>query len=246
MAAYGIFARYYNRLMGDVDYRRIAEYFHKLIDNRIEEHKLLLDLACGTGSLSMELARMGYEVIGVDSSPDMLAIASQKSREAGLDILYLCQPMEELDLYGTVDVAVCTLDSINHITDIDVLQTVFDRVALFLDPKGVFMFDANTPYKHRVILGDNSYVLEEDGVFCAWQNHMGEDLTVEIALDFFEQNKNGTYNRESESFSERAYPRELLFEMLQKSGFKNIEVYGENSFTEPPEDCQRYVFSARR
>lgn len=130
---YHAFAAYYDRLMEQVDYRRRAQYFDSVIRQHLSvaEKPILLDLACGTGSLSVELSRLGYDVIGVDGSADMLSEAASKG--AG-EILWLCQDFSSLDLYGTVDAAVCALDSLNHITDETALEAAIGRVALFTAP----------------------------------------------------------------------------------------------------------------
>jgi SAM-dependent methyltransferase len=245
MAGYGNFARYYNLLTGDVDYRKMAAHIHGLLTTAIGEHRLLLDLACGTGNLSIGLSSLGYDVIGVDASPEMLSVAAQRSTALGLDILFLCQAMEELDLYGTVDAVVCTLDSLNHILDEQTLKRVFERVALFLNPDGLFIFDVNTPYKHGHILGDNCYVREEDNVYCVWQNHLRGDMRVEMDLDFFEKQANGQYLRVTEHLVERAYPRERLEEWLFQSGLCVLSVSDGYSARAPLKDCQRYLFVAQ-
>ena len=183
--AYQAFASYYDRLIGnEVDYRARARYFDALIRRYADtpEQNLLLDLACGTGSLSVELSAIGYDVIGVDASAEMLAEAAAKGRGK---ILFLCQAFDTLDLYGTVGAVVCALDSLNHITDAAALEAAFARVALFTAPGGVFVFDVNTPYKHREILADNTFVYDLGDLFCVWQNTTDASLQTEIALDFF-------------------------------------------------------------
>jgi 2-polyprenyl-3-methyl-5-hydroxy-6-metoxy-1,4-benzoquinol methylase len=141
MAGYAEFAAYYDQLTANVDYRRRASYFHNLIktyQSPKSSGNLLLDLACGTGSLSVELSRLGYDVIGVDASPEMLSQAMAKNSGQDRQILYLCQEMPQLDLYGTIDVAVCALDSLNHLTELRDLRRTIERVSLFLNPEGCF------------------------------------------------------------------------------------------------------------
>ena len=154
MAGYqSAFDRYYDALTADVDYRAHGAYLKRLAERHGGRFRLVLDLACGTGSLAVELARLGAEVIAVDGSGEMLAQAMNKSAGLTPPVLYLCQGMEELDLYGTVDTTLCTLDSLNHLPDREALRRVFHRVWLFTEPGGLFLFDMNTPYKHREVLG---------------------------------------------------------------------------------------------
>jgi len=241
--SYGVFARYYDALTENVDYPAKARF----ISNVLNQHKpgctLVVDLACGTGTLSLELAALGFDMIAVDGSYDMLSVASMKPNPG---IMYLCQQMDELDLYGTVDAMICTLDSVNHITDENTLREVFRRVALFLEPDGVFLFDANTVHKHRSVLGDNVFVYDRDEVYCVWQNHLSEDDSVRIELDFFEPDEEGGYTRSSESFIERAYTHRQLCDMLDSAGLAIVKEYDDYTDAQPSEDSQRIVYVCRR
>ena len=244
--AYNDFAFVYDTLMGDVDYPKRSRYILKLFKKFGSVPTLLLDVACGTGNFSMEFAKMGIEVIGTDMSEDMLSIAREKSQEAGLDILYLCQKAEELDLYGTVDGAICCMDSINHITDKKVLTEAFKKISLFLEKDKLFIFDVNTPYKHKEILGDNTFVFEEDGVFCVWQNEYDKKrCETAIKLDFFCESEKG-YTRSHEEFLEKAYNETELTKMLKSAGFKVEAVFGDMTFKEPKEQDDRMFFVCRK
>lgn len=244
----GAFARHYDALTTNVDYRRRAAYFDTLVRRHGGRGEgLLLDLACGTGSLSLELAKLGYDVIGADASADMLSAAQQKAAEAERSILFLHQAMTELDLFGTVDITVCALDSINHLPDEAALAAVFDRVALFTAPGGLFLFDVNTAYKHRVLLGDNAYIYEPEGLYCAWQNRwQPEHDRVAITLDFFEMRPDGSYVRSSERFAERIFSDRALRGQLVRSGFELLAVYGDDGDRPLVENTQRAVYAARR
>ncbi|MDE6777239.1 MAG: class I SAM-dependent methyltransferase, partial [Oscillospiraceae bacterium] len=148
--SYTNFAEFYDSLTRNVNYAKRAERLHYLIQEYIQtdtDGKLLLDLACGSGSLSEELAKLGYDVIGVDNSPAMLNQAMQKKFASNLPIQYLCQDMRELDMFGTMDITVCMLDSLNHLDSLEEIQKVFQKVSLFAQPKGLFIFDMNTLYK---------------------------------------------------------------------------------------------------
>ena len=244
MPSYQAFAAFYDELMEEARYSERCGYLLKLLERHGHPAGLTLDLACGTGSLTIELAKRGVDVYGADGSVDMLSEAMQKSMEEGLQILFLNQRMEELDLYGTIDTCFCTLDSLNHITDIEALRRAIDRVGLFMNPDGLFVFDVNTVYKHREVLGNNAFILENDRVFCAWQNTLTDNNTVAIDLDFFEED-NGVYNRYSESFCERAYTDGELSMLLEEAGFAVEAVYGDMTFEPPAPDEQRSVYVAR-
>lgn len=239
MSGYGCFAAYYDRLTSDIDYKARAKYFHRIIQRYLPSANIVVDLACGTGSLSIELEQFGYDLIAIEGSRDMLSIAVSKMN-AG-HILYLCQDMREIDLYGTVDVVICALDSLNHFIDLGDLQKVFERVSLFLDPNGLFIFDVNTLYKHEKILAENSFIIEDKDLFCAWQNSACVDHIVDIKLDFFlKSGKN--YTRQTEIFSERAYTKEELQTVITNAGLKVLQVFHEDSFEKPRADSQRLIY----
>lgn len=176
MGGYADFAAFYDRLTDDVGYPQRADYIAELLMEHGMKKGIVLDLACGTGSLTLELSKRGYEMIGVDASPDMLCAAQEKCAQAGAEVLFLCQPMEALDLYGTVNAAVCTLDSLNHITDPDTLREVLRRVSLFLEPGGLFVFDVNTPYKHREVLGNHTLCMIWRGFTAFGRMHIAQKI----------------------------------------------------------------------
>lgn len=243
--AYEVFADFYDKLTGNVGYSERAEYILSVFDKLGHEAGLTLDLACGTGSLTLELKKKGVDVYGIDGSPDMLSVALQKASEAGEQILYLCQRMQSIDLYGTIDTCICTLDSINHMTNPADVQKTFDRVSLFMNKGGVFLFDVNTVYKHRQVLADNVFVFDTDEVYCVWQNTPAEDNIVKISLDFFIP-EGENYYRITEEFSERAYTVQELEAMLAKAGFKVECVFGDMTLSSPKEDEQRLIVAVRK
>ena len=239
--SYDLFAEYYDELMSEVDYPARARYIDGLIRQYKPDAHLLVDLACGTGSMTAEFAATGYDVIGVDFSENMLSKAREKSDG---NILYLCQSMQELDMYGTIDAFVCTLDSLNHIEDREQLLLALSRVSLFLEPDGVFVFDMNTPYKHEHILADNAFVYETEDVFCVWQNEYLGNGRVDIALDFFGLQPDGSYLRESEYFAEKAYSLEETKRMLDEAGLQLLAVYDDMTYDQPKPDSERLIFVA--
>ena len=247
MSGYGDFAYYYDVLTENVDYESRCDYiFNLLADNGVGKG-ILLDLACGTGSLSMLLGEKGYEVIGVDASEEMLSVAQEKRYESEADVIFLCQKMEELDLFGTINAAVCTLDSINHVTDEEKVREIIRRVSLFMEDKGIFIFDVNTPYKHRAVLGNNTFVYDMDEVYCVWQNETDENMLTTVSLDIFERDEEeDTYYKYSEQFQERGYELSFLEELLKENKFEIIGIYEEMTNDPVKDNTERAVFVARK
>ncbi len=243
---YNDFAYSYDALMSDVDYQKRTEYLCSLFNRFDRMPSLMLDLACGTGEFSNRFAKAGASVIGVDISYDMLSIAREKSAEQGNDVLYLCQDAAELDLYGTIDGAICCLDSLNHITDYERFCKAIGRVSLFLEKDRLFIFDLNTEYKHREILGNNTFVIDTDEVYCVWQNEYNkENNIVDINLDFFTPDGDG-YFRTGESFCERAYTNEQIQNALEKAGLKIEAIFDDMSENAPSENSERVVYVTRK
>ena len=246
MSLYKDFASVYDILMSDADYSGRTEYLCRLFDKFDRMPTLMLDLACGTGEFSNRFAKKGVQVIGVDISEDMLCVAKEKSAEKGNDILYLCQAAEELDLYGTVDGAVCCLDSLNHITAYEDFCRAIAKVSLFLEPERLFIFDVNTEYKHREILGNNTFVVEQDNVFCVWQNSFySQENITDISLDFFVKEQEN-YKRFSEDFSERAYTCKEIEQAIKSAGLKTEAVYADMSENSPLENTDRVIYVTRK
>lgn len=244
-AGYGTFSAFYDALTENVDYAGWASYLLGLFEKHGKKPQLLLDLACGTGALSEQMLSLGVDVIGVDGSADMLGEAGEKAAAFGDRWMLLCQDMRCLDLFGTVDGAVCMLDSINHLTQTADVREVFRRLGLFIEKDGLFIFDVNTPYKHEKVLGDTAFTYEEDGFFCAWQNHyLPRTKEVDIELNFFVEEADG-YTRYTEYIRERAYTEKTLRRLLNETGFEVLAVYGERTTDLPKADEQRVVFVAR-
>lgn len=180
---YDLLAPIYDRVNEEIDYSAWADFLEKIIKREYKTPPaLVLDLACGTGKMTLELARRGYDMTGVDYSPEMLDRARSSAEREGLDVLWLCQNMCEFELYGTVDFAVCCLDSINHLTRPKELDKCLSLVHNYLIPDGIFVFDVNGRYKFENIYADNAYVLDEDGAMCVWQNYYDEKKKI---CDFY-------------------------------------------------------------
>lgn len=247
MSNYNNFSHFYDYLTTDVNYKKRSKYIISLFEKFKGKPTLILDLACGTGGFSTEFAKSGIDVIGVDKSEGMLSVAEEKNESLKNKVLYLCQSAEELDLFGTVDGAVCCLDSINHIINSDTLLEAFKKVSLFLENECLFIFDVNTLYKHKEILGNNSYKIRKKGVTCVWTNkYNDEDKTVEIELCF--SYKTSLLKKEyvTERFLEKAYTDEELKEMLKKAGFSVLALYGEMTEEAPKPDSQRNIYVCKK
>lgn len=240
---YESFAAFYDKLTENIDYGEIAAYYDGLNRKFDGKKGILLDLACGTGSLSVLFSQLGYDVIGTDISPEMLSIAAGKPHEG---IEYLCQDMTRLDMFGTIDVTVCSLDSINHLPDEAAVQETFNRVSLFSNPGALFLFDVNTLYKHEKILADSTFVYDTDEVYCVWQNEYAGGGRTEIYLDFFACNEDGSYERYCDEFSETAYSEGKIREMLEKAGLEALACYEYLTDNEPSERSEKLTFIARK
>lgn len=244
MSGYNAFSEFYDELTNNINYKECADYICTLLKHYgVFEGSCILDLACGTAKLTTELSKAGYDMIGVDSSEEMLIQARNNLFNNKQDALLICQDMLKLDLFGTVDAAVCTLDSLNHLPNSESVKKAIANVGLFMNPNGVFIFDVNTLYKHHEILSNNTFVYDCDNVYCVWQNNLHED-TVDISLDIFEFDGEA-YNRYSEDFSETAYPLESYIEWLKAADFSEIKIYNELTTDNTDDKTQRAVFVAR-
>lgn len=220
-SGYGDFAEAYDALTFNVPYDEIAEYYNEILCS-LTKGKRLLDMGCGTGNLTVRMAKLGFDVIGQDASTEMLTIASAKSS----GIRWICQDMAQTELAVPVDVIISTLDSVNHLESAEEMERCFRAAAKNLDKGGIFAFDVNTVFKHREILGSNTFVYDVDGVYCVWQNEFDpQDNGVNIELDLFFENDEGVYVRGYESFREVAVSEEELQCMLERSGFQIVEIW---------------------
>ena len=245
-SSYSSFAGVYDLLTFNASYDVMAARLCDILRSHGIEGGLVLDLGCGTGTLTYMLSERGYDMLGVDSSPDMLTLAQCKEC-LGARPLFLCQSMEELDLYGTVRAAVSTLDCFNHLPGADALDRAFSRLRLFVEPGGLLVFDVNTQYKHKSILANETYIYDLDDVYCVWQNATdGDSLVTDISLEVFQRCGDSTYTRFSESFSERAFSDECITGMLAKHGFSVLS--RENAYTgiALSEHSQRALYTAVR
>lgn len=245
---YDAIARVYDKLNEDIDYKSWADFIEKCFDRQLQKRpEIVLDLACGTGRMTRELSRRGYDMIGVDGSADML---SEATAYGGEGILYLCQDMRELELYGTVGAAVCCLDSVNYLLEEEDLRRVFSLTHNYLDPDGLFIFDVNTPKKFRTVYSDNAYILEDEdengAIFCGWQNEFDEESGIcDFYLTLFEEDEDGAYIRSDEHQRERCYSMEQLKDALEGAGMELIGVYSDFEFKAAEDTDERWYVVAR-
>ena len=240
--SYGIFSEFYDRFMSSADYEKRADYILSLFNKFDRMPTLMLDVGCGTGTFTKIFTDRSIDVIGADPSEDMLNIAREKCPDA----LFLCQAGNELDLYGTVDGAVSCMDSLNHITDYTELLETFRKVSLFLEKDRLFIFDLNSEYKHRELLGDNAYTFEDDDVFCAWQNYTDENLLTEEYLDFFKKSEGGKYARYTDYITEKCYNVKEIEKIARDSDFEVLAIYDDLSYNKPEITSDRLYFVLRK
>ena len=235
---YGDFAVLYEKLQ-DIDYEAYADYVEKIFEKENIKPELVLDLACGTGTLTSILAKRGYDMIGIDMSFEMLDIAREKMYDESLDILYLNQDMTEFELYGTVDAIICSLDGVNYLTEKGDLLKTLKLVKNYLNPGGIMVFDINSEYKLSTVLGNNTYVTEEKDIFYVWQNEYDEKKKIcYFNLDFFEK-QGDKYIRYTEEQAERAYSETEIRETAKEAGLEVAGFYGGFSFDAPTETTER-------
>ncbi len=243
---YTAFAKHYDILMSDVKYQEIAEKINNIVNEYFPEADFLIDLACGTGSLSEELTLLGFNVLGVDISEEMLSIAEEKKINSRLSMQYVFGDMTSFSLQESrADVIVCMMDSLNHLESFEEIKKTFQNVYNNLTDGGLFIFDMNTPHKHRDILSDNAFIFEEDSVYCVWQNeYNSEDSRVDIFLDIFERLDDNNYKRYHEEFSEISCESYAVKEFAKGTGFEYLESFDDFSDNKANDNSERilYVF----
>ncbi len=245
MGAYEALAISYDRLTNDVDYRQTVAFYKQILAREGCKPRTAVDLACGTGSVALLLARDGLQVTGVDMSEEMLTVACQKAQELDTPPVFVCQPLQELRLPRAVDLAVCALDSLDYITNPRDCQEAIRRVYKVLNPGGIFIFDVNTPEKLRAMDGQ-VFLDEDDDVYCVWRGEFDEETNIcSYGMDLF-QRDGGAWYRSFEEHREYAYSQEQLVGYLKDAGFTGIRVYGDRRFKAPQPGEQRIYISARK
>ena len=243
MEAYSSFAQVYDTFMDNIPYDEWCKYVVELLKKYNINDGLVLELGCGTGSVTRRIKRAGYDMIGIDNSEEMLSLAKAKGSEG---ILYLLQDMTEFELYGTVNAVISICDSINYITEEDELLKVFKLVNNYLEKDGIFVFDMNTEYKYRELMGDNTIAENrEEGSFI-WENTFYEDESInEYNLTLYIKDKDNRYNRFEEVHYQKAYTVEKVKELLQKAGMEYITSYDAFTYDEPNECSERVYIIAK-
>lgn len=245
MDAYHALAVSYDRLTNDVNYRQTVDFYKEILAREGCRPRTAVDLACGTGSVALLLAGEGMKVIGVDLSPEMLCVASQKAQALENPPLFVCQDLSRLWLPRGVDLAVCALDSLDYITDPAACEEAIKRVYRVLNPGGIFIFDVNTPEKLRAMDGQ-VFLDEDDDVYCVWRGSFDEETNIcSYGMDLF-QRRGELWERAFEEHCEYAYSEQQLRSYLKSAGFTGIQVYADRLFEAPRPGEQRIYFSARK
>ena len=252
MDAYTSFAAVYDTFMDNIPYEEWKSYLKELLKEYGVQDGLVLDLGCGTGTMTELLAADGYDMIGVDNSEEMLEIAREKQIKSGHEILYLLQDMREFELYGTVGAVFSICDSLNYITEPEELKQVFRWVNNYLDPGGIFIFDFNTEYKYREVLGDQTIAEAREDCSFIWDNYYYEEerineyeLNLFIREDAESETEGDLYRRFRETHFQRAYTLEEITRIVEESGLQFVTAY--EAFTkEPPSKNSERIYVIAR
>lgn len=248
MEAYTSFARVYDTFMDNVPYEEWADYLQDMLKEYGISEGLLLDLGCGTGSMTEALAKRGYDMIGVDNAEEMLEIAMEKKEKSGHDILYLLQDMREFELYGTVRGIISACDSVNYITEEEELTEVFGLVNNYLDPEGIFIFDFNTEYKYRELLGEQTIAEDREACSFIWDNYYYEEEKMneyELTLFIKEDKEPGLYRKYKEMHLQKAYTLDEIKILIEKSGLKYVTAYDAYTKNAPGDTSERICVVAK-
>ena len=237
---YNSFSLVYDDFAYDIDYNKFAGYYEKIFEKFNIRPNLILDICCGTGTLTTIMSQK-YDMIGIDFSCEMLDIAQKKNVDG--KILYLCQPMDNFELYGTVDACYSSLDSINYILEEKNLIKHFKLVHNYLNPDGIYIFDISTVHKFKTILSDNTFTDESENAFFVWQNDYDENEKINsMYLDVFLKKDDDTYERISETHYEKGYNVSYIKTIVKKCGFEVLGVFDEFTLSSYKKDSERIFF----
>ena len=245
MDAYHNLAQSYDSLTLDVDYDGVVAFYQTILSREGAVPRTAADLACGTGSVALRLARMGLQVTAVDMSEEMLCVAAQKAESLENPPVFVCQQLQRLHLPRGVDLAVCALDSMDYIIDPEDCQQAIARIYKVLNPGGVFIFDVNTPKKLRAMDGQ-VFLDENEDTYCVWRGEFDEETNIcSYGMDLF-QRKGNLWQRSFEEHQEYAYSEDQLVSYLKNAGFTGIKVFGDRRLEAPNEQDQRIYLKARK
>lgn len=246
MEAYSDFATVYDTFMDETPYEEWCEFTVSLLQKEGIKDGLLLDMGCGTGTFTQLLEQAGYDMIAIDNSMDMLQIAMEKQRKRKKDsILYLLQDMREFELYGTVRAVVSVCDSINYLTEFEDIVTTFKLVNNYLDPKGIFLFDFNTVYKYKEVIGDT--VIAENREECSfiWENYYDEEEQInEYDLTIFAK-EGELFRKFTETHFQKGYTMEQIKQAIKQAGMEFIAAFDGDTHKEVHEKSERIYVMAR-
>ncbi|MDO5411626.1 MAG: class I SAM-dependent methyltransferase [Lachnospiraceae bacterium] len=240
--AYNSFAWVYDTFMDNIPYDEWTKYLTELLKEYGISDGIVLDMGCGTGNVTERLALRGYDMIGIDNSEEMLMEAREKmmNSENEMNILYLLQDMRSFELYGTVAAAVSICDSMNYILEKEDLQEVFRLVNNYLDPGGVFIFDFNTPYKYKEVIGDRVIAENRDDCSFIWENNFDEAEEINIYdLTIFIQEDQELFRRYQETHYQKAWEIEDFVQAAEAAGMKVLAVYDAFSHKAPEKNSER-------
>ncbi len=259
MEAYTDFASVYDEFMDNTPYEEWGAFIVSKIEqygiskpqrdskDLLESEKnLIVDLGCGTGTLTQSLYEKGYDMIGIDNSEDMLRIAMEKRDEAGAEILYLLQDMRELELYSTIGTVISVCDSVNYILEEDELQNVFELVNNYLYPGGLFIFDFNTVYKYGEVIGDATIAENRDECSFIWENYYHEEEEInEYDLTIFVEEEEGLFRRFQETHYQRGYTVETMQCLVEAAGMQIVEILDADTHEAVTEHSERVYIIAK-
>jgi ubiquinone/menaquinone biosynthesis C-methylase UbiE len=246
--SYNNLALVYDKLMEDIDYQAWANYLDQLISKYKAPGKELIDLGCGTGSISLKLAQKGYNVLGIDYSEEMLSQADQKFRENNIVIPLYHQDIRQFVMDRNVDIVISTFDTLNYILDEKDIERTFKNVFEVLKKDALFIFDINTPYKLKEILGDNIFTYNTEEISYIWENDFDDKENIcQMCLTFFIlDQETGLYERFEEFHEQKSYEIDYLIDILHKTGFKVLNVHGELNMEEPKEEDHKVFIIAKK
>lgn len=246
LAIYNNFAYVYDKLTLDIDYKKWADYIEKIIQTNYKNASMILELGCGTGSFGIEMSKRGYEMICLDLSTEMLDCAAEKAKKEGQDILFLNQDMCNFELYGTVDVIVCLLDSFNYLIRKDQVKKLFKLVQNYLNPEGLFIFDINTLYKFENIISNNLFYEIDEEVTYIWENNFNKKTRkARFDLTFFVRQDN-LYERFDETHFEKAYTNSEIIGFISQSNLELVNIFGQLTLKKPTDKSQRNFYICKK